>query len=140
MRTVFEYHRVSLNASDNLANSAYVLTPVPSKLHCIHVHAQSHALTAYHTYMHSITFIFTYRYSLSMHASSTHAHSHMHTLTHAHIHTRTHAHTQTVSKLVHVRNVAWSPTAVTLRVDGVTACRGTHDGVQVQNRRKNGVH
>ena len=27
-----------------------------------------------------------------------------------------------------------------LHVDGATACRGMHDGVQVQNRRKNGVH
>ena len=53
MRTVYEYNRVTLSASDNLANSAYVLTPVPSKLHCIHVHAQSHALTAYHMHIHA---------------------------------------------------------------------------------------
>ena len=41
-RTVVEYHRIRLNASDDLTNSAYVLTPLPSKLH---IHTQSHSFT-----------------------------------------------------------------------------------------------
>ena len=40
-----------------------------------------------------------------------------------------HTHTQTVSELVHVTNALRFPTAVTLVVDGATACKGTYDGM-----------
>lgn len=30
LRTVYEYHRIGLNASDSLANSAYIIRPLPS--------------------------------------------------------------------------------------------------------------
>ena len=32
LRTIFEYHSIGLDASDSLANSAYVIKPLPSKL------------------------------------------------------------------------------------------------------------
>ena len=64
------------------------------------------------------------------------------THTHTHAHTHTHTHTQTVSVLIHVTNVLRFPTAVTLGVDGVTACKGMYDGIKTVafKKRKDGVH